>query len=545
MDNMRGLPLLLFVYLNRSPYCCYSCLNATIYLSRCKEGEEVGCHAVILAASSQVLKRVLEDSRTEEGPTVILMLDFPKVEVENLLSFLYTGCCLNTPTLNCLVKTFGHVTGDLVSDGNTVEALDDVKEEVEYDGSGEEDDLKTELEDSNGNTHDEDGTPHQHILQTILEVKVVKVEPGCDLSSSKDIPIQDEHVDFELYMKQVNENPKSSVKTMVRAGIPIFYYPCDYCKLTFTKIDRYKSHITNEHKEKLDEFDQNHQYYHCSECEQLFLTSNSLRKHLKKHHNKGNWMNGKQERVRRVCPHCKLQWTEDKDGEEGFVSFIEHVAAHKLGSTEIICLKCEMKFDKISTLKLHLKKNHPRSEVICPECGEKFASVKYLNRHAKKHQEKSEVICPECGEKFASIKYLNRHAKKHQEKSEEKEDKLYVCNLCGVQFPKYATLHYHMRTGHRDPYAEVLACEHCGKKFTIRSNLTSHQQLHYPPTLPCQLCGTLFHNAKYLKLHINKVHTDMSQRRHQCEQCPKAFDSKRQMSDHMNMHLGLTPYQCR
>ena len=80
------------------------------------------------------------------------------VEVENLPSFLYTGYCLKTAILNCLVKTFGLVTRDLILDGNTIEALDDIKEEVEYFGYGEEDDVKTELEDSNSNTHDEDDT---------------------------------------------------------------------------------------------------------------------------------------------------------------------------------------------------------------------------------------------------------------------------------------------------------------------------------------------------------------------------------------------------
>ena len=71
---------------------------------RCHSGEVVGCHAVILAASSTVLRCALGDSSRGEDPAVVLMLDYSRDQVDNLLDLLYTGTAEKTPELDSLMR---------------------------------------------------------------------------------------------------------------------------------------------------------------------------------------------------------------------------------------------------------------------------------------------------------------------------------------------------------------------------------------------------------------------------------------------------------
>ena len=65
---------------------------------RCVNGELSGYHTVLLAASSPLLKTILEDTSRGGSPLEILIVDFTLEEVENLLDLLYTGTAKQTPT---------------------------------------------------------------------------------------------------------------------------------------------------------------------------------------------------------------------------------------------------------------------------------------------------------------------------------------------------------------------------------------------------------------------------------------------------------------
>ena len=66
----------------------------------------VGFHAVILAASSPLLRSVLEDPTRGGEAVELLMPDYRVEEVENLLDILYTGTAENNITPRNLMKLF-------------------------------------------------------------------------------------------------------------------------------------------------------------------------------------------------------------------------------------------------------------------------------------------------------------------------------------------------------------------------------------------------------------------------------------------------------
>ena len=78
----------------------------SICFFRCVNGEVSGFHAVLLAASSPLLRTIPEDTSRGGSPLELLILDFTLEEVDNLLDLLYSGTTKKTPTLWVLMKMF-------------------------------------------------------------------------------------------------------------------------------------------------------------------------------------------------------------------------------------------------------------------------------------------------------------------------------------------------------------------------------------------------------------------------------------------------------
>merc|ERR1712226_1681619 len=71
---------------------------------RTRDGGQVGCHAMVLAASSPVLRKALEDATNDSEETALVLMPYNYLEdITNLLSLLYTGTCNQTEGLNSLV----------------------------------------------------------------------------------------------------------------------------------------------------------------------------------------------------------------------------------------------------------------------------------------------------------------------------------------------------------------------------------------------------------------------------------------------------------
>eukprot|EP00042_Codosiga_hollandica_P026744 m.128391 g.128391 ORF g.128391 m.128391 type:complete len:215 (+) comp52293_c0_seq1:165-809(+) len=86
---------------------------------------------------------------------------------------------------------------------------------------------------------------------------------------------------------------------------------------------------------------------------------------------------------------------------------------------------------------------------------------------------------------------------------------------CTRRYTTRAGLRYHMKTQHggvnNTPIERVrFQCEHCPKSFEAKSSLTSHMQVHNPPTpLVCDFCGETFNRknalAKHRVIHIDSA----------------------------------------
>ncbi|XP_012515561.1 PREDICTED: zinc finger protein 57 homolog [Propithecus coquereli] len=85
-------------------------------------------------------------------------------------------------------------------------------------------------------------------------------------------------------------------------------------------------------------------------------------------------------------------------------------------------------------------------------------------------------------------------------------------------------------------------CHTCGKSFSRRSSLYSHQFVHSPKrTNSCGKCGKLFRTPKSLSYH-RRAH--LGERPFSCSLCDKTYCDASGLSRHRRVHLGYRPHSC-
>jgi len=117
----------------------------------------------------------------------------------------------------------------------------------------------------------------------------------------------------------------------------------------------------------------------------------------------------------------------------------------------------------------------------------------------------------------------------------------YHCHVCGKTFKVEGGLKSHavLHTNHR-PFL----CVVCGKGFTLKGSLKTHLTLHsvHRATYPCDICGKTYKGKASYESHKAQ---HLGQPLYQCEVCGKNFTLKGSLKLHAMLHSGLKPYTCQ
>jgi uncharacterized C2H2 Zn-finger protein len=224
----------------------------------------------------------------------------------------------------------------------------------------------------------------------------------------------------------------------------------------------------------------------------------------------------------KICQPCKRKFNDRR-------AYISHVASHKRGPNSLCCDKCQYKTSGIKTLIKHVIENHTDEQnILCPDCGDSFPNTKMYKIHKKtKHRIKKRRPLKNTTEaKYEAI--VNGET--------------VMCNFCAKVVTKN-NLKSHIKMIHEE--REVWTCEECGLTFKTKHYKEKHMILHNAPSEPCPHCGKMFHPGKNLERHINNLHRSNEEKDFQCTQCEKGFNTRSTLEGHMNMHLGLKPFECR
>ncbi|KAH8401083.1 hypothetical protein KR009_003008 [Drosophila setifemur] len=265
----------------------------------------------------------------------------------------------------------------------------------------------------------------------------------------------------------------------------------------------------------------------------------------------------------KITAHMRLICDVCHEGQETFLQLCKHMlqAHHRKGYA--IC--CNKKFYKRSFLTDHIDRHADPEKFKCTQCDKRFADKQCLRNHELlKHQPEEEktFMCEQCPKRYTKQYLLEQHRVIHKERN-------MVCDICERRFPNESLLCTHVKMVHGnygtmcDICAQVIRgraafqrhqlehagvtepkvqCEICGSWHKNKHSLKKHVRRHNGSAATCDLCGKVSPNRSAMLSHQRYVH--LTDRKHECSVCRKAFKKAITLREHMTMHTGEVLYKC-
>ncbi|XP_044729642.1 zinc finger protein 883-like [Chrysoperla carnea] len=290
----------------------------------------------------------------------------------------------------------------------------------------------------------------------------------------------------------------------------------------------------NEEKSKWKFHDINHEFI-CSVCDELFENNEKYDEHLKRVHDIEDGIQTGSTYESHTLTHTGVKRFTCKNCGRKF-HLKQHLVAHSLthletvNSSEVKCNQCDKICKNEYLLKRHLNTHRSEDEKYvhkCDICKRKFMYAKSLAEHQKQGHDNEEVICDQCGKVFKDKYRLSQHLSSHIDGLK------FTCDQCPKEFKSLTALKAHKKTHAEKSYE----CEVCGKKFSLRGQLTVHSTIH-TGQLPyeCSYCKKQFRRKYYLTVHLRQ-HT--GERPYSCTECNHYFASDSNFIKHLKGRHGL------
>ena len=141
--------------------------------------------------------------------------------------------------------------------------------------------------------------------------------------------------------------------------------------------------------------------------------------------------------------------------------------------------------------------------------------------------------CQHCDQSFGLVKELNSHTRDNH------ADKPFQCQVCGRTYSSKNALDRHSRVHTGFPFVCGRCTFVCQFRYEMRDHLKKHTGTQRWPC-PRNDCQLNFSSKRGLNQHM-AVHTPDS---FKCEYCPKTFNTKGYLRQHLWYHTGGFPTYC-
>ncbi|XP_076766390.1 uncharacterized protein LOC143433130 [Xylocopa sonorina] len=210
----------------------------------------------------------------------------------------------------------------------------------------------------------------------------------------------------------------------------------------------------------------------------------------------------------------------------------------------------------------------------CDHCPKTFSKKYSLRRHMATHNSALNFECVVCHQLLKTKRTLRLHMVLHEDSG-----KMFQCSDCGFMSKRSHSLKRHQIRIHSKYFN--YKCPHCPKMFKLSSDYTRHQMKHVVAPCRCEVCGKVYQNEFFLRVHrtmgknrrtaccvrYERIRSDLNVaeytttphgkivlratstkkkkgdvKRFNCPQCKWRFSSWRLLHKHLQRHL--LSYKC-
>ncbi|KAK5642149.1 hypothetical protein RI129_008316 [Pyrocoelia pectoralis] len=218
-------------------------------------------------------------------------------------------------------------------------------------------------------------------------------------------------------------------------------------------------------------------------------------------------------------------------------------------STKEICAGEELMYwqdDLLSTTKKKMEKT------TCGGCNMTFSHPLYYRTHCSIFHDVRYSLtirkyhCKVCGVAVLGKENIMKHAAElHNGQG------AYQCQFCKKFFLRLNYLEMHRTYGcSANPHRSRPLCDFCGRKFCQPQKLKVHiKRMHSDLSevlkeFQCKSCLKLLGSRAALQRHMKEVHNKQLNGACACSRCGKLFQNKSNLKIHMLTHSGIKPFRC-
>nr|XP_023019105.1 uncharacterized protein LOC111507948 [Leptinotarsa decemlineata] len=191
-------------------------------------------------------------------------------------------------------------------------------------------------------------------------------------------------------------------------------------------------------------------------------------------------------------------------------------------------------------------------KTTCGGCNMDFSHPHYYRIHCSLFHDVRYSLtikkyhCKVCGAAVLGKENIMKHAAElHNGQG------AYQCQFCKKFFMRLNYLEMHRTYGcSANPHRSRPLCDFCGKKFCQPQKLKVHiKRMHSDISqvlkeFQCKNCLKILGSRAALQRHSKEVHQKQTEGQCSCSRCGKRFQNKSNLKIHMLTHSGIKPFKC-